>query len=117
MLDNLDKVLSWDSVRPLAIALTTIAIRIAVATDIATRWHYTILIRRVIVAVSVTYFAADIVPDLISNPAYQTLIIVAAAFFSDDLIAVAIKLGRDFRKDGPKTIKGVIMRILKRRKQ
>ncbi len=117
MLENLDKIVSWDIVRPLVIALTTIAIRVAVATDVAERWHYTILLRRVVVAVSVTYFAADLAQNLISNPAYRTLAVVGAAFFSDDIIAVAIKLGSDFRKDGPKTIKDVIMSILKRRKK
>jgi len=116
MFDALDKLAAWTSLKPLAVALMAIAVRIAVSTDISTRWHYRILIRRVFVAVCVAYLVADLAPAVFDNLAYQSLALVAAAFFADDIVAVAIELGKDFRKNGLTYVKNFITRLLKRRK-
>ncbi len=116
MFDALDKLATWTTLKPLVIALMTIAVRIAISTDLATKWHYKVLIRRVFVAVCVAYLVADLAPSVFEDPAYQSLALVAAAFFADDIVSVAVELGRDFRKGGSGFIKRSLTNFWKRRK-
>lgn len=109
MLESLYNLATWSNLKPLVIALMTVAIKLAVSPDVAKT-----LVRRIVVAVCVAYLAIDFISTYFETEAYQSIALVAVAFFADDIVIVAMRLGSDFRAGAPKFIRDRLRKTLEK---
>lgn len=96
----------WAWAKPATIALLAIASRLCVAPpQVLTPG---LIARKLFVSISLAYFIIYLAPLYTEDPKLQFGMVALAAFFADDIIFLAVSLGKNLREDGPKYLLNLI---------
>jgi hypothetical protein len=103
--------LTDSTIRAVIISVGAVLARIA-ALPIRMTWR--VAIRKVAVALFVGLVANTVIMDLQIDPKWHTFIVALIALFADDILAVLLDVGNQFRKN-PKGAVQILMNWLRRK--